>query len=139
MNDFGTTAVLLAVFVIVLFYVTEKIFRRLLGVDSKVALVTRSVNDNHRKIDWPLRAVFIIVLLFLAVIFASDNYTPLLWFYTSLIYLLVSNVTLELIRAYMQKKYSEQKNEYKVTLIQLVLSISLVIIIITTRFFGLIA
>lgn len=136
MDSSGAAIVLAVVVVIVVFYLIEKVTRKWLGVDSKVAFVVRSVNGKHRKIDWTLRAIFMVGLLFLAIMITSEKYQPYLWFYIFSSYLLVTNVILELVRAFMQKRYSEEKNEYIVTLIQLALFICLAVTTLTTNFFG---
>ncbi|MDW0111264.1 DUF4181 domain-containing protein [Sporosarcina aquimarina] len=136
MNSSGAGVVLIIAIVLVVFYIIEKITRKWLKVSSKVAFVVKSVNDKHRKIDWTLRAIFMFGIFFLAIMITSEKYQPHLWLYIFFSYLLITNVILELVRAFMQKRYSEEKNEYIVTLIQLVLFICLAMVTLTTKFFG---
>ncbi|WP_251636100.1 DUF4181 domain-containing protein [Sporosarcina sp. NCCP-2716] len=138
MDRFTTLALLSIAGMGLLFYTVEKLSRRWLGVKKGVSFVSRSVNDTHRKIDWTLRALFIFGLLFGGIVFSAVRYDSTAWFYIFLGYIVTTNFILELIRAFFQKKYGDEKNEYKVTLIQLCMLLLFAIVILSTEFFGLI-
>lgn len=120
------------------FFVTDWSARKLFKVKAPFSWISRSVNDRHRRIDWTLRAVFIFLLLGLAVWIASSDSTMATGFYVFFIYVTGSNVILEMIRAFMQKKYFEETNECKVTFVQSALMLLIGVVLLTTRFFGLI-
>gem|GEM_PF-4060975 len=138
MDRFTTLAMIIIAGMGLLFYTVEKLSRRWLGVKKGVAFVSRSVNDTHRKIDWTLRGLFIFGLLFGGIAFSAVRYDSAVWFYFFLGYIVITNIVLELIRAFFQKRYGDEKNEYKVTLIQLGMILLFGAVILSMEFFGLI-
>ncbi|WJY28362.1 MULTISPECIES: DUF4181 domain-containing protein [Sporosarcina] len=124
--------------ILLFFFLTIWLVRKLFKVKTPFRWVAHSVNDRHRRIDWTLRAVFIFLLIGLAVWLAASDYSTVTWLYVYFLYVTLSNVILESIRGYMQKKYSEDPAEYKVTFVQTALMVLIGVVLLTTRFFGLI-
>lgn len=110
--------------------------RKLLGVGRKKPFSYHHMNQRHKKLDWSVRIVFIIIVVFIHL--SRENNTEVdnpwyfqIWFIT-VIFLTVS----ELLRAFMEWKYAENRKVFLATILELLLVISIIILTITTNFFG---
>ncbi|MER2192240.1 MAG: DUF4181 domain-containing protein [Solibacillus sp.] len=110
--------------------------RKLLGVGRKKPFSYHHMNQKHKKLDWSVRIVFIIIAVFIHL--STENNTEFdtpwyfqIWFIT-VIFLIVS----ELLRAFMEWKYAENRKAFLATILELLLVISIIILTITTNFFG---
>ncbi|MEK4803061.1 DUF4181 domain-containing protein [Oceanobacillus sp. FSL K6-0118] len=92
-------------------------------------------NEKHKKIDWTIRIITIVIILFTYVITIMrepmDRTYP--WF---IIFILIG--ISEIVRAIMERKYAENPNEYKLTISQVIFTLILFLILFKTDFFGLI-
>lgn len=114
----------------ILTFIINVVLREKLGVESKKNFSYNHVNQKHKKIDWILRAGFIGLLLLMSFYKFKINPVNNLWYtnpgYLAMIFIIIS----ESIRVIVEWKYSENKKEYIITLVQLI-SIIIFLIILT--------
>lgn len=95
------------------------------------------VNEIHKKLDWSVRIIFIILFLisnyYTFTNESTGTYFNLIPWFVLIILLILS----ELLRAFMEWKYAENKRDYIATIAELLLGISIVILLILTNFFSL--
>ena len=141
MYDFELNKIIVILISLVLvLHIFSYTIRKLLGVDKKKWFSYNYINERHKKLDWYLRIAFIILLMFF--IFLTSSSTELLkhrfWYLipgsSAFVFLIIS----ELLRAFMEWKYAENKKAYIATIIELCFAISITIWIITTYFTGIV-
>lgn len=114
------------------------LMRKWLKVKKPKMFSNYPVNEKHRKIDWGIRGVFILLMIIGA--FVNSNRTtaePVLFLEPWFLLLTLVGVT-EIVRAVMEKKYAENPNAYLFTLSQLGFSAILLISLFGTNFWGII-
>lgn len=118
----------------ILVFLFNSFMRKWLKVEKKNSFSYNHVNDKHRKIDWKIRITFIVVtiLWYIISIMLDLMYTRFLWLFFVCFFIII-----EIVRSYMEWKYSENKKDYIFTISQLVFIVMLLILIVTTDFFGL--
>lgn len=117
-------------------YTFDRIMIKLLHIPKKPVLIYDHVNTVHRKVDWVLRMIFIIMIIIGVIINTVREPLPtiLLLEPFTLVFLLI--YVTELWRAYVEWKYEREKNTYKLTLYRLmVVTIFLSFIFIKMDFF----
>lgn len=126
----------LSVFGLLLFLI-NKLLRTWLNVEKKKVFSYNHVNDKHKKIDWTIRIIFIFIL-FIG-FFININRDPLkpIWFLEVHILLFAFIFVSEIVRAMMEKRYAENKNDYIFTVLQLVTILVCLLLMYSTDFFGL--
>ena len=114
------------------------IVRKLLGVEQRNRFFTIYINERHKKLQSYVRIGFVIMLLFsfIFTIYIVNSLQLLIhWpFLILFIYVVIS----EIIRAYMEWKYGENRKAFIATSIELFLAIGIFILVITTDFFGMV-
>lgn len=136
MDIFLGKLIVAVVLLLSVFYLLDVLLRRYLKLEKVNFFKNNYVNDKHQKIDWTLRFMLVFGYLVMAIIMSSGEKTTTAFFFVFVSYSLLNAIVLELVRAYMQKKYAENKNEYIPTLIQLSLLIIVVPTLLYTKFFG---
>lgn len=136
MDIFLGKLIIAVVLLLSVFYLLDVLLRRYLKLEKVNFFENNYVNDKHQKIDWTLRFMLVFGYLVMAIIMSSGEKTTTTFFFIFVSYSLLNAIVLELVRAYMQKKYAENKNEYIPTLIQLGLLIIVVPTLLYTKFFG---
>lgn len=136
MDIFLGKLIVAVVLLLSVFYLLDVLLRRYLKLEKVNFFKNNYVNDKHQKIDWTLRFMLVFGYLVMAIIMSSGEKTTTTFFFIFVSYSLLNAIVLELVRAYMQKKYAENKNEYIPTLIQLSLLIIVVPTLLYTKFFG---
>ena len=145
MYDFELNKLIIILISLVLvLYIFNYIIRKLLGVETKKWFSYNHINERHKKLDWYVRIAFIILLIFFYFLTLSNTgilnhqYLYLLPGISAFIFLIIS----ELLRAFMEWKYAENKKAYIATIIELCFAlcfaISITIWIITTYFSGIV-
>ncbi|WP_175989467.1 DUF4181 domain-containing protein [Bacillus sp. Marseille-Q1617] len=140
---YGTEPASWLTFVLILSNITIVLFlynkgiRKLLKVERKKFWSDHHVNDTHKKIDRIINAVFI--MLMVIVIFSSAENDPAegIWLLKPYILPFIFLIVSEAVRACMEKKYAENKNDYLFTISQLVFTSVLLVVLIGTDFGGL--
>ncbi|WP_025784573.1 DUF4181 domain-containing protein [Sporosarcina sp. D27] len=136
MDSFVVKLIIAVVLCMGMFYLLDSLLRRYLKLEKVNFFKNNYVNDKHQKMDWTLRFILVFGYLVMAIIMSSGEKTTTTVFIIFVSYSLLNAIVLELVRAYMQKKYAEHKNEYIPTLVQLSLLIIVVPTLLYTKFFG---
>lgn len=110
-TDWLALLLLLAI-VMLLFLLFNAVMRKWLQVEKKKLFSYNHINEKHKKMDWTIRVVFLVVLLL-------GNFI---------------NVT----REPMEWKYAVNKKDYIFTISQLIFGVLLILTVIQKNFWGLI-
>lgn len=122
--------------VVSLLLLFNAIMRKMLKVEKKKLFSYNHVNEKHKKIDWTIRFAFLVLFLFGNFINITSEPMGKYWFLQTPFLLFVFIFVTESIRAFMERKYAENRNDYIFTISQLVFVTILYISIITTEFYG---
>lgn len=110
--------------------------RNYLKVEKTEGFFRKPVNSQHKKLDRILTGIFIALII--GVYFYETRILNRVgWFFTTGIILLSFTLVAEIIRAYMQWKYSNNRKEYILTLSELVFAFTLAGIAFASNLFGL--
>ncbi|WP_318153124.1 DUF4181 domain-containing protein [Metabacillus arenae] len=125
----------LAIYVLLLF-LFDKVMRKLLKVEKKKFFSYNYLNDKHKKIDWTIRLIFIVLLFIGNFINVTRDPLESIWFLETHVLLFVFIIASETTRAIMEKRFAENKNDYIFTTLQLVFMSISFLSLFTTNFFG---
>lgn len=117
----GNIILFLVVFSISIF-VLNAFMRRYLKIEKKKTFSYNHVNEKHKKIDLIIRfggLVFVIITYFY--VSSNPDLEGTIGAYVPFILLITSIIILELVRAFMEWKYAENKKAYILTISQLIL------------------
>ena len=136
MNDGELVRILL--FLIALF-VTLSIFefavRKLLGVERRKWFSYNHVNERHKKADWTVRIIFLI-LIFISTYYTFAN-EETVWYFESWFVIMIFLMASETLRAIMEWKYAEKKKAAAATILVMLFGASILLLTVATGFFGL--
>lgn len=133
--QFGTLMLFLIVLVLVI-NIFGFVIRKLLGVERKKWFYYNHINERHKKLDWSVRIIFI--LFFISSYYMIDNdILGIPRYFETWFILIVFLITSEMLRAFMEWKYAENKRDFIATIAEMVFMMSIVFLVITTGFFGL--
>ena len=136
MNDGELVRILL--FLIALF-VTLSIFefavRKLLGVERRKWFSYNHVNERHKKVDWSVRIIFLI-LIFISTYYTFAN-EETVWYFESWFVIMIFLMASETLRAIMEWKYAEKKKAAAATILVMLFGASILLLTVATGFFGL--
>lgn len=135
---FWLKLVLLIVGVFVLFFLFNTVLSKWLKIKRRGFFSYKHVNEKHKIIDWTIRITFIFIILIGSYINAERHPTERIWLLEPWIIVFGLIILTELVRAYMEWKYEENKNKYILTLSELVFAAILVMIVFKTNFFGMV-
>ncbi|MBD1383582.1 DUF4181 domain-containing protein [Bacillus sp. IB182487] len=110
--------------------------RKLLKVEKKKFFSYNYLNDKHKKIDWTIRLIFIVLLFIGNFINVTRDPLESIWFLETHVLLFVFIIASETTRAIMEKRFAENKNDYIFTTLQLVFMSISFLSLFTTNFFG---
>ncbi|WP_438297903.1 DUF4181 domain-containing protein [Sporosarcina sp. FA15] len=101
--------------VILLVGVIPAVFRYRMGASKKKWFSYNHINEFHKKVDWTLRIVFAISLIISGILFISQPFIT---------YIVLGFFTLTQIgvQAYIEWRFSDNKKDFQVSLIQLTLT-----------------
>jgi len=118
-------------------FLFSRIVRRILKVEKKKMFSYNHLNEWHKKIDWTIRIVFIVVMI-VGVIINSSRFplNPIL-FLEPYFLLIMLTFSTEIVTAVMEWKYAENRNSYIFTVLQLIFIAILLLTMFITGFFGL--
>lgn len=135
--DFWWRLLLLIAIFSLLLFAFGTVARKWWKVKRGKILTNTYVNERHKEIDWFLRSLSIFSIL--AGFAINSTRPPLEWYwflqpwFIGLFFLFIG----EIVRAFMQYKYAENHNAYKVTISNTVFAIILYVTLATTNFWGL--
>ncbi|MGM0852488.1 MAG: DUF4181 domain-containing protein [Bacillota bacterium] len=120
-----------------LIFLFNKGMRKWFKVKKKKLFSYHHLNEKHKKIDWMIRITFATLIVVGGIYNATQPPLERIWFFETHILLIVSVIVSETIRAVVEKRYAENRNDYKFTISQLVLLSLSLLLIFSTDFFGL--
>ena len=103
-------------------FLINKFTSKWLNVKKKKLFSYDYVNDKHKKIDWIIRITFVFFIIIGGFINISRDSLNPLWSLQAPILIFASIIVSEIVRIIMEKIYSENKNDYIFTAIQLVVT-----------------
>ena len=115
-------------------FVFNSLMRKYLKIGKRKIFSYNHVNEKHKKIDWIIRITYIIMAL-ITLFYQSGNINGVSWYFELWFVVLVFLTTSEMVRAFMEWKYSESRREYIFTISQLIFTLALIGITIATSFF----
>lgn len=119
-----------------LIFLFNAILRKILKVKKKKRFSYNYLNERHEKIDRAIRITFIVAMIIGGIInIARSPSSPILFLQPHFI-LFVSVFSSEIVRAVMEWKHAENKNDAIFTVLQLIFLTILVFSIYITDFFG---
>ena len=110
--------------------------RKLLGVDRKKWFSYNHINERHKKLDWTVRITFLITLFFSYIYIFSNIELITYWYFNPGSIIFIFLIISELLRAFMEWKYAENKKAFIATIIELCFAIAIFILTIKTLYFG---
>lgn len=120
---------------VIALYLFHQVMTKILKVERRF-FSYNYVNEQHKKIDWYVRMGMIIFLLIGFFINMNKYGIDAIWFLEPWFLILVLVTLTESLRAYMEWKYAENRNEYKLTIFQLLFIFLVITIFYLTNFFG---
>ncbi|MBG9785954.1 DUF4181 domain-containing protein [Shouchella lehensis] len=108
--------------VVLLLWFFQIVMRKWFQVEKKPFFSYNHVNRKHAKWDYGIRISFMVVLIVnLLLTLNMQNWLIEPWYL-----LIIFLILLESVRAIFEKKYADNKNEYKLTISQLLFSVFLI-------------
>ncbi|MGF3104436.1 DUF4181 domain-containing protein [Rossellomorea sp. DUT-2] len=120
-----------------LIFLFNKGMRKLFNVKKKKIFSYHHLNEKHKKIDWTIRITFALLIVVGGFYNATQSPLERIWFLKTHILLIVLILLSETVTAVMEKRYAENRNDYKFTISQLVFLSLSVLLIFSTDFLGL--
>ena len=117
-------------------FVFNTVMRRYLKVEKRKAFSYNHVNEKHKKIDWIIRISFVIILT-TTHFFIARNLNESIWYFENWFLLLVFIVVSEMVRIFMEWKYTENRKAYIFTISQLIFTSIILVVIFSSNFFNL--
>lgn len=130
--------VLFIVAFVILFYTFSTIVRKKLHVEKQAIFSYNHVNETHKKIDWTLRAIFIVFIVGSLVAYMYSDTPPSVWYMQPYVLVFLFVIINETVRIVIEKKYAKNKNAYKATAMELLFLIVFIAVAFSTNFFGLV-
>ncbi|MFD2681801.1 DUF4181 domain-containing protein [Bacillus seohaeanensis] len=136
MSDFWLKFFLFLLIYGLLIFFFNRVMRKWFKVKKKKLSSYNHLNKKHKNVDWIIRITFVILIIVGGFYNAIQNPLERIWFLETHIVVFAFILASETVRAVMEKRYAENRNDYKYTLSQLgFISLSLLLIF-TTNFFG---
>lgn len=95
------------------------------------------VNDEHKRFDQMLRTISVVWIIIGTIVNISRDVNNQLWYFQTGIIVFIMIVLGQFLRAYMEKKYKENENYYKASIIEAFVLIIILFITYQTNFYGL--
>lgn len=117
-------------------FLFNALMRKLLSVKRPKAFSHNHLNDTHKRIDWSIRILFIFLMLIGVFVNASRFEEESYFFLQPYVLLVVLVFITETIRTVLERKYAKNPNAYLYTVSQMVFAFILIIVVLSTDFFG---
>lgn len=121
---------------LVLTFVFHFFMRRYLKIEKREGFVRKHINKQHKKIEQILMGIFIILMIG-SYFYETRTLNAASGVFTMGIIILGFIAASELIRAYMEWKYLENRKDYILTLSELLFSVVILVIAFSINLFGL--
>lgn len=119
--------IILLVFVPLALFAFHTTMRKWLKVEEHNFFSYNHVNQKHKRIDWTIRVIAMVGMLLSLPVYLSSDFTY--WFLQSWIIMILFLIISEIVRAVMERKYAENPNAYKLTIIQLLFTLLLIFVL----------
>ncbi len=136
MYYFWMKLILLLLGLSLIIYLFNKAMRKWLKVEKKKWFSYNHLNDTHMKVDWTIRISCVIALIIGFFMNVTREPSENIWYLETHFLVLPFLILSEIVRAVMEKKHAENKNDYLFTISQLVFLSIVFLSIFTTDFFG---
>ena len=136
MIDFLIKLIVFLISIVLVLIIFNYAVRKLLGVDRRKWFSYNHINERHKRLDWSVRIVFVIYLFFVFLYTANNIEVGTPWYFQTWFIVIIFLIISELIRAFIEWKYVENKKAFIATFLELCFAISIIILTITTNFFG---
>lgn len=123
-----------------LLYIFNAVMRKYLKVEKTKLFSYNHVNEKHKKIDWTIRISFLIIIIithYFVIRSIKENTRETIWYLEIWFVMLVFIIISEMVRAFMEWKYAENRKAYIFTISQLIFILILLLIIFSTNLFNL--
>ncbi|MFC9540077.1 DUF4181 domain-containing protein [Lysinibacillus sp. NPDC056959] len=137
-NNFELGTLILFLFVLLLIIsIFGFVIRKLLGVERKKWFYFYYVNERHKKLDLSIRIIYLsLVIIYSNYQFNNDS-VGIAWYFEIWFIIIVFLVTSEMLRAFTEWKYAENKKDAVAIIAEMMFMISIVFLTIKTDFFDL--
>lgn len=95
------------------------------------------INNEHKRFDWALRRIAIVLIIIGSIVNLSRDIENELWFFQPWIIVFAMSVLGQFLRAYMEKKYIENEKYYKASVAEAFVLLIVLFITYQTNFYGL--
>jgi hypothetical protein len=137
MGDIIIKMILLLAAFGLMIYLINTVLRKWLKVERKKLFSYNHINDKHKKIDWTMRMISIVLIVAGSITNLSLAPSQRIWFLETNYILFGFIIASETARAIFEKRYSANQNDYLFTSIQLGYLSVLILSAFLTNFFGL--
>ncbi|MGE8037139.1 DUF4181 domain-containing protein [Lysinibacillus sp. NPDC093692] len=134
--DLGTLILFLMVLLLII-SIFGFVIRKLLGVERKKWFSYDYVNERHKKLDLSVRIIYLSLVFISSYYKFNNDNVRITWYFELWFIIIVFLVTSEMLRAFMEWKYAENKKDAVATIAEMMFMISIVFLTIKTDFFGL--
>ena len=129
--------ILTAVLIILAIALFSLVIRRMIGVRQRKWFSYDHINERHRKLEWRVRIGFVIIILLNTVIvFATGAVEDPPWYMEVWWLIFVFVVVTELLRAYMEYRFVDDRKAMAATLFEVIFGTVLLGSAIATGFYG---
>ncbi|MFE3574389.1 DUF4181 domain-containing protein [Lysinibacillus sp. NPDC059133] len=111
--------------------------RKFLGAERKKWFSTDYLNERHKKLDLLVRLLFMTLVLISAYYTINNDTVEIAWYFETWFIIIVFLVSSEILRAFMEWKYAENRKDFVATIAEMMFMICIVFLTIKTDFFGL--
>ncbi len=112
------------------------LMRKHLNLEKGKIFSYNHVNDKHKKIDWTIRISYLIIIL-ITLLFTIKSNGETIWYLQIWFIMFVYLTTAEMVKAFMEWKYAENRKKYIFTISKLIFTLILLWILFYTNFFNL--
>jgi len=131
------TLVLFLVVLLLIISIFEFVIRKLLGVERKKWFSYDYINERHKKLDRFVRIIYMILIVISSYYMSNNDTVGIAFYFKPWFIIIAFLVSSEMLRAFMEWKYAENKKDVVATIAEMMFMISIILITIKTDFFGL--
>jgi cytochrome bd-type quinol oxidase subunit 2 len=120
-----------------LIFLFNKGMRKWFKVKKKKLFSYHHKNKKHKQLDWTIRITFAALIVVGGIYNATLPPLERMWFLETYILLIAFVIVSGTVTAVMEKRYTENRNDYKFTISQLAFLSLTLLLFVSTDFFGL--
>lgn len=119
-----------------LLFIFDFLMRKYLNLEKGKIFSHNHVNEKHKKIDWIIRISYLIIILMTQLFIIRSN-RETIWYLQIWFIMFVYLTTSEMVKAFMEWKYAENRKKYIFTISKLIFTLILLWILFSTNFLNL--